>query len=607
MIQQFSESYSRKPLVDVSLFFKSPLQRKIYSIVRGPFERVMAVDALNRMYRSLDFEPGQDFFERALKVMNIQTLVEQADLDRIPKTGPLVVVANHPFGGIEGIVLGAILRTARPDVKLMANYLLKAVPEIQDSMIYVDPFDRDESASINVKPLKQSVRWLRGGGVLGVFPAGAVSHLHLRRGGVSDPEWSHTIGRIIRMTGAAVVPVFFQGANSMLFQILGMLHPRLRTGMLPRELVNKCYQKLELRIGHPISPSRLEKMADDRDVMEYLRLRTYHLGRRGSKPARKPFLPLLRKPAQMEEIAPPVAADILSGEVARLPAGQRLISNGPFSVYYAEASQIPQLLLEIGRLREVTFRGAKEGSGRARDLDRFDESYLHLFVWNGEKSELVGAYRLGQSDRIVRVRGLKGLYTSTLFRYRRKLLNRLGPALEMGRSFVRPEYQKNFSSLLLLWKGIALFVSKHPRYRYLFGPVSISNDYQSVSRILMVSFLKSNCFLPDLARLVRPKKALRTDPITHMKLGKQRAAVSSLEEVESLIADLESELKGLPVLLRQYLRLGGKLLAFNVDPDFSNVLDGLILVDLTETQPNLLGKYMGVDAANTFRAFHGKA
>ncbi len=598
----------RKPVVDLRSMIKDPLQQRVFSIVGGAVEKVLALDGINQIYyAAAAADPSQDFLERLLDVMNIETAVSEADLARIPRTGPVVVVANHPFGGIEGIVLAALLRSVRPDVKLMANFLLKAIPDLHDAMIFVDPFDRDVSAKVNLRPIKECVRWLRHGGALGVFPAGAVSHMDLRRGGVTDPDWSPTIARLIHMTEAPVLPVFFRGSNSLLFQVLGMVHPRLRTGMLPRELVNKRNRTLELRIGHVIPHQRLAGL-EDRALMEYLRGRTYHLRRRESErkmAVQRRTLPIHFLQPKTEPVAEPEAPERLRDEVASLRPEQRLVTNGPYDVWVAEAAQMPRLLPEIGRLREATFRAVKEGTGRARDLDRFDEYYLHLFVWNREKQEVVGAYRLGPTDMIVKQLGLRGLYTSTLFRYRKKLLDRINPALEMGRSFIRQEYQKNFAPLLLLWKGIGVYVARHPRYRHLFGPVSISSDYQTSSRLLLVAFLKASSFLPQLARLVRPRKPLRTDPLTQHQLRQHSAVVRDLDEVESLIADLETDLKGIPVLLRQYLRLGGKLLAFNVDPHFSNVLDGLILVDLVQTDPTLLAKYMGAEEMKKFRAYHG--
>lgn len=600
-----------KRLIDLGSFFKHPMQRKLFSVVGGAVEKALAIDRINQIYYAAATAGGPShFLDRVLDVMNIELAVSEADLARIPRNGRLVVVANHPFGGIEGIILGALLRSVRPDVKLMANFLLRTVPDLHDSMIFVDPFDRDQSARQNLRPMKESIRWLKAGGALGVFPSGEVSHLDLRRGGIRDPQWSTTIARMIQMTETPVLPVYFHGSNSLIFQVLGLVHPRLRTGMLPRELANKSNRTIEIRIGHVVPFKRIAALPDEQSVMDYLRMRTYHLRRRKRSkrnPLRRTLFPIRMVEAARAEVAPAVAPSLLSAEIQNLPASQRLLESGEYAVYYAEAGQIPHLMREMGRLRELTFRAVGEGTGRAFDLDRFDDYYIHLFVWNRARTELVGAYRLGQVDEIVRKFGMQGLYTSTLFRYRRRLLKRLGPALELGRSFVRAEYQKNFSPLLLLWRGVALYVAQHPRYKILFGPVSVNNDYQSSSRQLMVAFLKANNFIPELARLVKARKPLRTNPFHAWNLKRQRAVVNDLDEVETLISDLESELKGVPILLRQYLRLGGKLLGFNVDPAFSYVLDGLILVDLTETDPLLLTKYMGHDRLAAFLAFHGKS
>lgn len=600
-----------KPLIDLRSFFKDPLRQKVFSVVGGAVEKVLAIDAINQIYyEAAGCTDDRHFLDKVLDVMNIELAVREQDLARIPRDGRLVVVANHPFGGIEGIILGALLRSARPDVKLMANFILKAIPDLHDSMIFVDPFARDVSAKLNMKPLKECLRWLKGGGVLGVFPAGEVSHIDLRRGGITDPEWNATIARLVRMTESPVLPVFFQGSNSLLFQVLGLVHPRLRTGLLPRELANKRDKRIEVRIGHVIPHDRLAGMADDRALLDYLRLRTYHLRRRAadkSERVRRTFLPIRLVEPQQVDVAPPQDALALKDELLGLPPEQLLMESGPFAVYHADADQVPRILREIGRLRELTFRAVGEGTGHAVDVDRFDDYYVHLFVWNREKDELVGAYRLGRTDVIVRRLGVRGLYTSTLFRYRRKLLDRISPALELGRSFVRQEYQKNFSPLMLLWKGVALYVARHPQYKILFGPVSVNNDYQSSSRQLLVAFLKLNNFRPDLARLVRARKPLRANPIEAWKQRKHRTVVTDLDEVESLIADLESDLKGMPVLLRQYLRLGGQLLGFNIDPSFGYCLDGLILVDLTKTDPTLLAKYMGRDNLDRFLAYHKAA
>jgi putative hemolysin len=278
--------------------------------------------------------------------------------------------------------------------------------------------------------------------------------------------------------------------------------------------------------------------------------------------------------------------------------------NREFAVYLAPAAQIPNLLNEIGRLREVTFRATGEGTGRSLDLDRFDLYYQHLFLWNKSNRELAGAYRLACADEVINQYGLNGLYTATLFRYRAGLLEKLGPAVELGRSFIRPEYQKSYSPLLLLWKGMSQVICRNPRYKSLFGPVSINNDYHSVSRQLMAAFLKINNFFPELAALVKARNPFRFAPIKNVDPDTFSQTVTDIDGISALIADIETEQKGIPVLLRQYLKLGGKLLGFNIDPDFSDVLDGLIWVDLMETDPKILERFMGREGVRNFRKFH---
>jgi putative hemolysin len=253
-------------------------------------------------------------------------------------------------------------------------------------------------------------------------------------------------------------------------------------------------------------------------------------------------------------------------------------------------------LREIGRLRELTFRAVGEGTGKSLDLDRFDGEYLHLFVWNASRNEVVGAYRLAGTDVV------RNLYTATLFKYDQRFLDETGPALELGRSFVRGEYQKGFAPLLALWKGIGVWVARNPRYKILFGPVSISNQYQAVSRELMVAFLERRTSVRDWAGLVSNGNSLprRSGRLTLPQSG------FDVEDLSDVISDLEPSRNGIPVLLRQYLKLGGKLLGFNVDPEFSNALDGLILVDLCKTEPRLLERYLGKRAAAEFLSYWQK-
>jgi putative hemolysin len=596
-------------IFSLDIDFKDPLQKKLFSIMKGPIEHVLAFPRLNRAYTDISqMTDSRPFTEKVLERLNVSYELSEQDLSRLMITkGSVVVVANHPFGGIEGIILASILCSLRCDVKFMANYLLNAIPEMRDMLIAVDPFRRESSVRENIRPVRECIQWVRNGGMLVLFPAGEVSHFDIQKGVVTDPTWSPSIARIIKKTSAPVLPVFFQGTNSTAFHMAGLVHPLLRTAMLPNELLNKRRKSIQVRVGDVIPFDKLKCLEQDSIIMEYLRLRTYILEhRKTDRPSRRVVpLPWIRMHNTGEPILPPQSPDELAKEISLLPPSHTLLESGENVVLHATAVQVPHVLLEIGRLREITFRAVGEGTGKVLDLDRFDRSYVHLFVWNKTKKEVIGAYRLGRTDDLTKQHGLRGIYTSTLFRYKRDFLERLGPALELGRSFIRPEYQKSYAPLLLLWKGIGKFIVENPYYKTLFGPVSITSEYQTMSKQLMVGFLKKTKFRPDMAEFVRARNPLRSRSVRGWDMD---AAVSSLkddiDDISELVSSIETDSKGVPILLKQYIRLGGQIIGFNVDPAFGNVLDGLIMVDLTKTEPKMLERYLGKDGAHRFLSYH---
>ena len=536
---------------------------------------------------------GTAIFSRFLSLLDVKCDFRPEDLLRIPAKGPVVVVANHPFGLVEGAILGALLAAVRPDFKFLANSLLAGVPALQSWLIPVDPFG--DAAKANWKSLRASLDWLTGGGVLVTFPAGAVSSFQLPAFQIADPAWNGNVARLIRISGATALPAYFHGANGAGFHIAGWIHPGLRTALLPRELLNKRGRTIRVSVGQPI---RAERLAPQRDATAYLRHRTHVLRARGAKKSWD--RPLERLPRK-EPVAGPVDPGEMHVEIVALSSEQMLIETADYQVYFASSVQIPKILSEIGRLREISFRGVGEGTGRALDLDRFDAQYQHLWIWNPRTREVVGAYRMAGTDTVETPRGL---YTNTLFRYRPGLLEALHPALELGRSFVRPEYQRSYAPLLLLWRGIGHYVARHPRYRVLFGAVSISRDYTRASRTLMVSFLNARRGSHPLAALVEPRRKFRTSHGDGCDLEPLGALVERVEELSDVIADIEPDGKGVPVLLRQYLNAGGEVLAFNVDARFSGVLDGLVVVDFQRMSPALRERYMGKIGAAAFAVCH---
>ncbi len=550
----------------------------------------------------------EEFIESALETLGVSYHIVNSAIDRIPREGPVMVVANHPYGGLEGLILAKLIREVRPDVKVLANFLLGRIEQLRELFFLVDPFGGGSAAKRNITPLREAMAWLSEGRIAASFPSGTVSHLHLRKREVTDPEWSTSVAKIIRKTRASVVPIYFQGRNSDLFQAAGLIHPMLRTALLPRELTNKQGVDVPVHIGKVIPFEKLKAFETDRDMLSYLRMRTYIMkNRRGHESFASRLRIGSNKPRIqriLEEIQPAEEIALLESEFSSLPKEQTLVESKEFTVAYAHAKQIPFILREIGRLRETTFRQVQEGTGLSVDLDRFDHHYVHLFVWNSKTSEVVGAYRLARTDLVLKQFGIEGLYTHSMFQFPRQLVEQIGPALELGRSFVRQEYQKNYWALLLLWKGIGKYVTLHPQYRCLFGTVSINNEYDSVSRQLIAAFLRMNTFKTDLAKLVKPRNPLRSEVIRGIDEDNMSVVVKDIDEVSDLIDEIETRGEGVPVLLRQYLKLGGKLLGFSVDRSFGSVLDGLILIDLMETDKKILDRYLGRSEAELFRSYH---
>jgi len=595
----------RKPGLTLASYMrpKGPVSR----LVLKQLDHLLGLASVNQIYGAAQKAGEPDHFaSHVLQVMKVDLDLDDEELSRIPQEGPLLIIANHPFGALDGLALLDILARVRDDVKLFANHLLRAIPELGPHLCYVDPFGGETASSENRGGVREAIRWVRDGGCLAMFPAGEVSHTPLAKGAMLDSPWTNHVARLVRLTGTTVVPIYFHGTNSRLFQLAGMIHPRLRTALLAHELANKRNCRVSVCIGEPLAASQLMRCANEMELTDRLRIRVHLMAARDAV-AIQPQQHTEPIATQLQPISPAEPADVIRNEIEVLSDDQLLADNGSIRVIYARGRDIPRTLNEIGRLREITFRAAGEGSGRARDIDQFDEYYFHLFAWNHEKSEIVGAYRLGLTDEILEQFGTMGLYTSTLFRFRKELMQQINPAIELGRSFIRSEYQKEYAPLMMLWKGVGAFVVRHPTHRRLFGVVSISNRYSSVTRELLARFLTVDRSLPQLAKLVQSRQPLKQGKFGKRVVPEASMIAHDMNEFDRIVAQIESDRKGLPVLLRQYLRLNAKVLGFNVDPAFGDVLDALMLCDLTEVSRPVLDRYLGRDKAKSFLAYHGIA
>ena len=581
--------------LDINTFKLSESNSKFLKLTGGSIEKLLGISTIRDTYKAkLKGLSTEEFAEKSLDVLNCKLTYNAAQLESIPKEGPVILVANHPHGGIDGLILNKLLTKVRPDYKIMANSILGMFPELRDNFILVNPFQK---GAHNRAPLKECINHLKNGNLLATFPAGEVSHFELSTMAVTDRDWDVTIVKLARKTNATIIPVHISGGNGLLFNLAGMIHPTLRTVMLPRQMLKKG-RKIDIKIGKPIKPGEVQKFKEDKELSMYLKLRTYLLNQTGKEKASA-------KELNTEDYAPiiqPISKNLLQKDIDNLPEKNKLLDYKEYSVFYGKIKNLPNIIREIGRLREITFRDAGEGTGKTIDLDEYDEYYHHLFIWNHDTREIAGAYRFGKVKDIVNFHGIDGLYTSKFYKYSQDFQDKVQDGLELGRSFVTKEYQRKHFSLLLLWKGITRYVFFHsPESRILFGAVSISDEFNDKSRILIKELLQ------EKKLKVKPRKKYKFK----LKTNKNIKAIcnsysfKSLSHLSNLIKGIEDDSKDMPVLLKQYMKMGGRLFAFSEDQDFGNTLDGLIVVDLAKSPLKTLKLYLE-EHAETFIKMHEK-
>jgi putative hemolysin len=424
---------------------------------------------------------------------------------------------------------------------------------------------------------------------IGIFPAGEVSTFNLEAQEVTDRLWHPVVGKLISRAKVPVVPIYFHGNNGVLFNILSFIHPTLRTAKLPSEFLNKQGLNIKVRIGKPINIEDISYKKDTNKLLDFLRARTYALGT-SLGDEKKLFNPisLFKRKKRPEQIIEETDRTIIVNEVSNL-SEFKVWDEKNYEVYICPTSQIPNVLREIGRLREITFREVGEGTNKKIDLDNYDIYYNHLFIWDKELQNIVGAYRIGKGDEILDTLGKRGFYLSELFKIKEPLYPILRQGIELGRSWVRKEYQQKPLPLFLLWKGILKYFLDHPQYRYMFGPVSISNNFSKLSQSLIVDYITKNHFDYELAHYVKPKNKFKAD-LSPIDTDLLVESSESLKDLDGLISDIESSHIKIPVLLRQYINLNAKIICFNIDPKFSDSLDGFLIVDAQKIPAEMLEK-----------------
>jgi putative hemolysin len=604
---------NERPLVDLSQI-KHPVMRLLYPVLGPALRRFLRVDEVNQLEAdTVRFGTQESFFRTTLDLLGCRYELSEADLLRIPAKGPVVVVSNHPLGGLDGIILGDLLQRRRDDVKLMANYLLRRVRYAGGHMIFVDPFAKESPTARNIAPLRESLRHLKGGGLLGVFPGNQVSHYRRDTGEVADPEWVTHIAALVRRSGAAVVPLYIDARNSWLFERIGLLHPLLRTLLLTREFIKRGTSREPVRVsvGAVIPSARLKRFDTDEEMIRFLRLSAYMLKNRPDLPPRQRggsnLIPATA-PSQAP-LAARRAPEELEQDIAALPESARLLTQGDFDVLIGRYEELPHIMQEIGRGREESFRFAGGGTGAAFDLAEADKIYHHLFVWSRRDRAVVGAYRLGMADEIIAKHGPKALVSSALFEFKPSFISRLNPGLELGRSYVLPQYQRSYSALLLLWGGILAFIARHPQYRRVFGSVGVSqgDEYCPASRTLIVDYMRREHGWPEVALELEPRSPFSGMAFDAIQKQDVSCLVKDVDDVSALVSGLERDGKGVPILIKHYIRMNAKLIDFGVWEAHSNAVVGFLLADLVTADPKFLRRYMGEAGYQSFMAYHGVA
>jgi len=544
--------------------------------------KVLRISKINEIYNKHKSKKGSLFLDAILNEFEIEFEIPEDDLKRIPKTGSFITISNHPLGGIDGVLLLKLLLEKRADYKIIANFLLHRIDPLQEYILAVNPFENHKDAKSSITAIKQALQHLKEGNPLGIFPAGEVSTYRDGRLLVDKP-WELGAVKLIKKANVPVIPIYFHAKNSKFFYVLSKLSDTFRTAKLPSEVVSQKNRVIKVRIGKPISVNDQKEYKDINSFYNFLRKKTYMLSNSyGKKPL---FLSPknLKIPKKAKQITPQKNRNSFIKEVDSLRQNEgRLLESKNYEVFFADAKSIPNLLQEIGRLREITFREVGEGTNNAIDLDKFDKFYHHLFLWDSLEKKLVGAYRMGFGKEIYRKHGIAGFYIHTLFRIEPELYNMMESTIEMGRAFIIKEYQQRPMPLFLLWKGIVHVTLRYPEYKYLMGGVSISNQFSEFSKSLMIEFMKSHYYDPYIAQYINPKKEFKVKLKDADKDFVFDSTKADMQKFDKIIDEIEPGALRIPVLIKKYVKQNARLVAFNVDPKFNNAIDGLMYIKVSD-------------------------
>lgn len=541
------------------------------------FEKLFMVSRINNFLLKHNNKTGIEFIEELFDELEISYKISSKDREKIPSEGKLIIVANHPLGGLDGLILLKLINEVRSDVKVLANDVLQNIKNLNEFFL---PFDLLSKKEVR-KNYEMIADALKKENAIIIFPAGEVSRFSIIKG-IKDKKWNKGAVYFADKFQAPVLPIYIKGRNSILFYLTSLLNKKFSMFLLPYELFNKKNKTFDIKIGHPISPKAFNTKYQKTDFLTKSLKKHLYLIAKNKKGIFETEKNIIH-PVSTKNLRKQLFSNTLIGET----------SDGK-KIFIVEYERGKDVLREISRLRELTFRKVGEGTGAKKDTDEFDRYYKHIVLWDDVNLEIVGSYRFAEGTMILNNFGTQGFYTSTLFEFNNEIIPILYNSIELGRSFVQSKYW-NSLALDYLWQGIGKYLSYKKDIRYLFGPVSLSNNYSSEAKELIIQFYSK--WFPPKKNYVNSKNPFTTSESSLINFNKIFNNGDYNKELLILKNQLNNLGYAIPILFKQYADLcipgGVQFLAYNIDINFSNCIDALVLLDLSFLKENKRKRYIG--------------
>lgn len=527
----------------------------------------------NKFYDRVKNLNAKQFLNAYKRNSRIKHIIPSHQLSRIPQNESLLIIANHPTGIPDGLLILDQVLKIRQDVKIIANQLTYKVDPIKPFTIPVDPYENEDTKSQNSTQIRSILQWLNDEHCIILFPAGDVADYNFKSKEISEQFWHNTAKKIILKHKGQIIPWAIAGKNSNLFYQLGKIHPAFKSALLPREGLKKRRRPIYSFIGKPCRVNGNLELLNDLETK--IKLMSISVTREHK------FNFKTEKSSPFDLIAFQRNKSDLIQEIKQL--NTPFIKKGEYELYLTTKDQSPETILEIGRLREITFRAVNEGSGKERDLDKYDNEFLHLVLWNSEKNEIVGAYRLGDGSKLHQTPN----YHSIMYDYYQKnetVEQILSQSLVLGRAFVRQEYQQKAFPLFLLWQGIIQFIQSQAKLKYILGQTSLPNTYHPFTKSLIVEYIKKNHCDSELFKSFKAYNTYQNPSNKLVQNWINNPMNCDFKRLDKIVECIEPDGNKLPILFRRYIEQNAVCIGINIDPDFQNSIDILMLTKVEEIQ-----------------------